>query len=179
MISSSELKTIAKTNLKGRWGTAIGAMLLTGIVGSLPLCQPAMTVGYAGFNTKLARGEKPNAMDILNEGFSVFGKSLWLIIITAFFVSLWSMLLLIPGIVKSYAYQMGPYILAENPTMTAREALSASKTMMAGKKGKLFWLELSFFFWILLTVITFGAAAFYVIPYISAATGAFYNEAKK
>jgi uncharacterized membrane protein len=179
MKTSAELKKIAKVNLSGHWGSAIGAMLLTSLVSGVPLCTPAMNTGYSDWNARLARGEKPGAVEPLEKGFSLFGKSLWQAILVWIFTSLWSLLFVIPGIVKSFAYAMAPFILAENPGMTARESITASKNMMAGKKGKLFWLSLSFILWILLSVLTCGLAFFYVGPYMMATIGAFYNEAKQ
>ena len=99
MRSTKELKLIAKDGLKGKWGQAIGAMLATYIISGVPLCGSAMMVGYAGYNTKLVRKEATDFGDVFN-GFNVFGKALWLTIITAFFVYLWTLLLVIPGIVK-------------------------------------------------------------------------------
>ena len=74
---------------------------------------------------------------------------------------------------------MSFYILADNPELTAREALSKSKEMMNGHKWDLFVLQLSFFWWYLLVGITFGIAAIYVTPYISATTANFYNSIKE
>lgn len=74
---------------------------------------------------------------------------------------------------------MAPYILAENPEMTAKEAIEKSKQITNGHKFDLFVLELSFILWMLLTVFTFGIAGIYVIPYMSATTANFYNLIKE
>ena len=73
---------------------------------------------------------------------------------------------------------MAPYILAENPELTASEALNKSKEMMNGHKLDLFVLQLSFFWWYLLGSITFGIAYIYVLPYVSATIANFYNSIK-
>ena len=99
-----------------------------------------------------------------------------LYIITNFFTFLWSLLFVIPGIVKIYSYSMAPFILADNPDFTAREALSKSKKIMNGHKFELFVLQLSFFWWYILDWITLGIASIYVIPYINATTTNFYNK---
>ncbi len=177
MKSSAELKVIAKESLKGKFGQAIGAMLLTGLISGVPLCSSAMGVGYSKFNLQLVRKQETSA-GVVFDGFSVFGKALWLNIIMVFFIYLWSLLLLIPGIVKAFAYSMSSYVLADNPQMTAREALSASKNMMAGKKGKLFYLFLTFIGWSFLCGLTFGILAFYVLPYMQATLAAFYEDAR-
>ena len=74
---------------------------------------------------------------------------------------------------------MAPFILADNPELTAREALSKSKKIMDGHKFELFVLQLSFFWWYLLEGITFGIAAIYVTPYVNATTTNFYNKIKE
>lgn len=85
------------------------------------------------------------------------------------YVFLWSLLLLIPGIIKSYEYLMVPYILAENPQMDQREIFAISKRMMDGEKMNAFILDLSFIGWMFLVVFTCGIAGiFYVQPYITA-----------
>lgn len=83
------------------------------------------------------------------------------------YVSLWSLLFIIPGIIKSFEYLMIPYILAENPGIDSKEAFAMSKQMMDGNKWNAFVLELSFFGWMLLSVFTCGILAiFYVNPYM-------------
>lgn len=85
------------------------------------------------------------------------------------YIALWSLLLVIPGIVKSYEYRMVPYILAENPGMDYKQVLEISKRMMNGQKMETFILDLSFIGWQLLAGITCGIAGiFYVNPYINA-----------
>jgi uncharacterized membrane protein len=74
---------------------------------------------------------------------------------------------------------MSFYILAENPGMTAREALNESKRIMHGHKADYFVLSLSFIGWILLVSVTFGIAAIYVGPYVAATTANFYNAIKQ
>ena len=97
------------------------------------------------------------------------------------FTSLWTLLLVIPGIVKHYEYLMIPYILAENPGMDRKEAFQISKRMMDGQKMETFILDLSFLGWDLLTVITCGIVGiFYVAPYQQATFAELYafNKAK-
>lgn len=95
------------------------------------------------------------------------------------FVGLWTLLLIIPGIVKSYEYYMVPYILAENPGMDRKEAFAISKRMMTGEKMDTFVLELSFIGWELLGVFTCGLLGiFYVRPYIEATKAELYAYMK-
>jgi len=89
----------------------------------------------------------------------------------------WSLLLVIPGIVKSYEYRMVPYLLAEDPTMTKDRAFEQSKRMMSGQKWNTFVLDLSFILWDLLSIITIGLSAIlYVQPYKNMTSAALYER---
>ena len=82
------------------------------------------------------------------------------------FTFLWSLLFVIPGIIKSYEYRMIPFILAENPDTPYKDAFEMSKKMMMGNKWDAFVLDLSFIGWFILTAITCGIlGVFYVNPY--------------
>ena len=82
------------------------------------------------------------------------------------YITLWSLLFVIPGIIKSYEYRMIPYILGDNPTISKAEAFRLSKEMMAGNKWRAFVLDLSFIGWDLLSVLTCGILSiFFVDPY--------------
>ena len=116
---------------------------------------------------------------IFSDSFSGFGKKWVTMFLEGLYVCLWSLLFVIPGIVKSYAYAMTPYILLDNPELGANEAITKSKEMMKGYKWKLFCLDLSFIGWYLLTAITFGLAMLYAAPLMNAARAQFYEELKK
>ena len=91
-------------------------------------------------------------------------------------VFLWSLLLIVPGIIKSYEYSMVPYILAENPSISGKRAFQISKAMTKGHKWDLFVLELSFILWIIGTVCTCGLLGIYLSPYMQATmTEAYYK----
>jgi uncharacterized membrane protein len=126
----------------------------------------------------LTKNVKPQFGDIFKGFSSLFGKALWLSVITVFFTFLLSLLLFIPGIIKAIAYSMAPYILAENPGMTAREALRESTRITNGHKFELFVLQLSFIGWILLVPVTFGLIAIWLVPYMNAAAANAYLEIK-
>lgn len=90
---------------------------------------------------------------------------------------LWTLLLVIPGIVKAYEYQMIPYLLADNPQMTKEQAFAESKRMMSGQKWRAFVLDLSFLGWNILSALTVGIVGiFYVQPYMDATHAALYDE---
>lgn len=92
------------------------------------------------------------------------------------FTALWSLLLLIPGLVKSYSYSMIPYILAENPSIPRKRAFEMSRKMMDGQKLNAFFLDLSFIGWHILSYLTCGVLnVFYVMPYCQATWAEFYK----
>jgi len=100
---------------------------------------------------------------------------IWVMFMVGLKTFLWSLLLVIPGIVKSYEYRMIPYILAENPGMDMNRAFELSREMMDGQKMDTFVLDLSFILWNLLGTITWGLAnIFYVNPYIAATNAELY-----
>ena len=90
-------------------------------------------------------------------------------------IFLWSLLLFIPGIIKSYQYYMIPYILAENPGIDSKRAFELSKEMTDGEKFDIFWLGLSFIGWILLGTLACGIGVLFVEPYIQATFAELYQ----
>jgi uncharacterized membrane protein len=94
------------------------------------------------------------------------------------YILLWTLLFIIPGIVKGYQYRYVPYLLAEDPSLAPNEALSKSKEMTMGHKWNIFILDLSFFLWGLLSLITFGLSTYFVAPYIEATNARLYNVLK-
>ena len=95
------------------------------------------------------------------------------------FIGLWSLLFIIPGIIKSYEYRLVPYIVSEDPTMNFRDALAESKKLMKGNKWRSFVLDLSFIGWDLLSALSFGLAGiFFVEPYKASTDEALYESIK-
>ena len=144
---------------------AIALMILGGVV----------RLGYCRYNLKLVDGHMGTMGDLFSQ-FDRFAQAFLLNLLTGLFVALWSLLLIIPGIVAAYSYSMAPYILLENPDCTAMEALRRSKEMMKGHKGERFVLGLSFIGWAILTIFTFGIGGLFLTPYTSAADAVFYRE---
>ncbi|MEG1491256.1 MAG: DUF975 family protein [Oscillospiraceae bacterium] len=107
---------------------------------------------------------RPASFGNLFDGFVIVLRVLWLTILMSIFVWLWSILLIVPGIIASYRYRMALYIMLENPEMSALECITASKKMMLGRKAELFVLDLSFVGWALLTAIPF--ITIWVMPYM-------------
>ena len=102
------------------------------------------------------------------------GGMIWMSILTFF----WSLLFIIPGIVKAFSYAMTPFILDEYPELTPVEAIHRSRMMMKGHKFDLFWLYLSFIGWAILCIPTCGIGFLWLAPYMQTAEAAFYEEVK-
>lgn len=179
-----ELKSAAKSQIKGNIGIlfliTLIVSLLTSVASSIPIVgtfivAPAFSIAITMIYLGIAAGKKPEITNVF-EGFSHF----WISFKTTFFVGLftflWSLLFVIPGIVKTYSYMMAPYIIAEDPSVGALEAITRSRKMMDGHKMEAFILSLSFIGWILLVLVTFGIAAIYVGPYMQTTWVNFYNK---
>jgi len=91
------------------------------------------------------------------------------------YIILWTMLLVIPGIIKSIEYSFIPYILAENNNLSASEAIAKSKSLTYGHKLDMFFLNISFFGWYLLNTFTFGLASYFIEPYVVATNARLYE----
>lgn len=154
-------------------GVFIGAGML-GLV--LFLVGSAVSLGHNKYYIDLVLHNKKGSAGVLFDRFDIFFKAVGLRLFMSFFVFLWSLLLFIPGIIASYRYSMAPYIMAEHPEMSIREAVNLSKQMMSGHKGRLFGLHISFIGWALLSAFTFGIGNLWLNPYINAAQSAFYIE---
>ncbi len=158
-------------------------------------------LGYAKFNLNLI-DKKPASFSDLFSQFNRFGDGICMNLLVALFTVLWTLLFIIPGIIKAYSYSMTPYIYSENPQISATDAITESRRIMDGNKFRLFCLELSFIGWELLAALPsilampllFAEAemgfliwaaisipfAFigqlFIIPYQQAARAAFYRE---
>ena len=132
-------------------------------------------LGYARFLLNQQDGKEYSVGDLFSQ-FHRFGTGFAQAFLKNLYIVLWTLLLIVPGLIKSFSYAMTPFILAEHPEMTANEAITASRRLMDGHKGDLFVLGLSFLGWNLLVVITFGIAGFWVTPYVNAAYAAFYRK---
>lgn len=174
------MKLAAKQQIKGNIGIVLVMNILISILAATGLgyiVVPAIYVSMCMAFIGLTRGRKMQIGDMFC-CMDRFGRSLWLDIITGFFTFLWSMLFVIPGIIRGYAYSQARYIVADNPNMTARQALKESIRIMRGHKWEYFVLELSFIGWNLLTLLTFGLSAIYSSPYKAAAKANFYLNVK-
>lgn len=136
----------------------------------------AVKLGLVNYNIDLITKRNAPAFSTLFSRFSIFGKAFLLHFMINLFISLWTILLVIPGIVASYRYAMAPYLLAENPELGVMEAISLSKQMMKGNKWRLFKLYFSFFGWCILGVLTFCIGFLWITPYVYASEAAFFLD---
>lgn len=155
-------------------------LILAGSVGgTLSLVQlilgGTVQLGYARFLLNQYNHASLDIKDLFSQ-FDRFKEGFLQHLLRTLYVFLWSLLFIIPGIVKGLAYSMTPFIMAENPDMTAKEAIKASQELMDGHKGELFTLGLTFFGWLLLCALTLGIGSFFLNPYMNAAYAAFYRD---
>lgn len=134
-----------------------------------------LRLGYAKFNLALIDHKDAQFSDLFSQ-FGRFGDGFLLGLLSSIFIFLWSLLLVIPGIIASYRYAMAPYILFENPGMRPNDAIKASKELMRGNKWRLFCLEFSFIGWSFLCALTLGIGNLWLCPYEEAARASFYRQ---
>ncbi|MGG2134656.1 DUF975 family protein [Bacillus sp. S2(2024)] len=137
--------------------------------------QGIMNYGYYNLTLSLAKRES-TTIDGLFEGFrkkNVF-RSIKAAFLMAVYTLLWSLLLIVPGIIKAFSYSITYYILMDHPEYTASEAIKKSREMMKGHKLDLFILSLSFIGWFILGTFTFGIAYLWIYPYYTTTVSHFY-----
>ena len=159
--------------------TVIVIAIIVNVLADVFFINP-MELGCKSFFLKNA--DDPNTqIDEIKTGFAPsYKRNIKTLFLRDLKVTLWSLLLIVPGIMKSFAYAQVPYILAENPDMEPKEVLDRSESMMIGHRMELFKLELSFLGWDLLSIITLGLAdLFFVGPYTRATRVEFYKALKE
>lgn len=181
-----EIKNRAKQLLRGNyWPCVAVCAIVYGILYAVSGCTFAvagilisgpLTVGMAQYFIRTTRGEQARIQDVFN-GFSNFGHNLGGYLWMELFVFLWSLLFIIPGIIKMYAYYFTPYILADCPNVRATDAIKISMHMTQGHKGEIFVMHLSFIGWSILSSLTFGVVGvFYAAPYIELSMAGLYDR---
>ena len=151
-----------------------GASLIDSL---LRLAMAVVGVGFSLFVMNSVRRSQP-ALGNLLDGFGMFPRVLFLIILQIVFIFLWSLLLVIPGIIAAYRYSFAVYVMIDHPEMSAMDCLRESKRLTTGYKRQLFLLDLSFIFWFLLTMIPVVGyiAQVYVTPYMESAKVLYYEQ---
>ena len=200
-----ELKRNAKKSLRGNYGSAILVLLVLGILTGLPAMIPPifqdsseqtqniviiivslisvfisslLTLGAISFFMKVSRNKKVDFGELFNKT-GLWVTCLVAMIMISIFTSLWTLLLVIPGIIAAYRYRLTPYVIVDNPGIGGIDAITKSKELMKGYKMDLFVLDLSFIGWNILAVCTLGLLYFWLAPYMNTTYANFYNEVKK
>ena len=196
---NSEITAAARSSLSGNWGKAIGAMFLYGFImigltlGDSVLCSffmptessfglaqwifsGAMMVGLASFFISITDGIPE--LSRLFDGFNRFGRSFGTYFMYGLLLLLWSLLFVIPGIIKTYSYAMTFFILADDPAIGTREAITRSREIMDGNKFKFWLLSWRFLGWSILCSFTGGIGFLWLIPYMQTSFAEFYKDIK-
>lgn len=187
----------ARDSLRGNWGLPIGTTVVYWFIamvsGLVPFIGPIislliagpMMLGFCIFFLSFSRNQNPRLSQIF-EGFSKFGVAFYVYLLSVIFVFLWTLLLIIPGIIAALSYAMTFYIMSDNesigplntkpPGKHALDVIRASKEMMRGNKWKLFCLGLRFIGWSLLCVLTLGIGYLWLTPYMCTSFAKFYDD---
>ncbi len=192
-MNRAELKAAAKAQIKGKIGILFVITLIIGAISSIAsfllnlipmgglvasiIITPAFSLSIVRVYLNVVADGKPEAKDAFS-GFDDFWSAFKVSFLTGLFTFLWSLLLVVPGIIKALSYSMSTFVLAENKGKAALECIAESKKMTDGHKGELFVLGLSFIGWALLGAITFGIAYIWILPYMQATYANAYNLLK-
>lgn len=193
MKTRSELKLAALTKCRSNWTPLVLATLvyfaICGVAGATTVAAGLVAIFAVSplevglLNSLLAFDRDQSNTDIIESMFRKgFSNNYLHIVLGIFlmdlFVFLWTLLLIIPGIIKSLAYALTPFILAENPEIPAYDAIKLSEKMMMGHKWDLFILILSFIGWFILACLTFGIGFLWLTPYVQMSFCEFYEDIK-
>ena len=186
MMFAKDYRQAAWKKLSGNWTTAVVSYLIFTVllsvasyilVGSL-LFSGVLTIGMYIVLLQISR-DGSSGFESLFDGFRKgLGNNIVAGILVQLFTFLWSLLFIIPGIIKGYAYSMTYFILADNPDMAPTEAIKMSQEMMKGKKWRLFCLDFSFIGWYLLSILTLGVLILWIAPYSMMARAELYESIK-
>lgn len=192
MPENKEIRAIARGELKGNWTqpvlcTLVYLLVGAGIavipfVGSIAALLVTVPLSFGFILTFLGFMRNQNRDEMVGQPFKVFneyGRYLGGSLLVSIFTILWALLLIIPGIIKAYAYAMTPYIMKDQPELSAVDCIDRSMSMMNGYKWKLFLLDLSFIGWALLCILTLGIGMLWLNPYVYCSRAQFYEELKQ
>ena len=186
-------KEYAKKSLQENWFTAIIVSLVFIVISfviniifeDLPFIfnilsffiLACLEYGLLLYFLKTVRKESAD-LNLLFKGFFKIKEVSLVALMKTLYILLWTLLLIVPGIIKAYKYSMTTYLLIDRPELNYKQILDLSTIMMNGHKMRLFMLHLSFIGWFLLTIITAGLAGFYTFPYFQATIASFYEDLK-
>ena len=169
---------------QNNWLMALVVCLLFSLVMGVGGFVSIIVGGFLAFGMcrvflQLVRGQKEK-VDIadLFSGSRQFADLLVLYLLQTLFTVLWTLLFIIPGIIKTFQYSLCHHILVDNPNMSQSEVREESMSMMEGNCLRYLWLHLSFVGWFVLSILSCGVLLFYTIPYMDAATAIFYENLK-
>ena len=180
LVSSGNVLEVTKqisSEFSPRFAAAL--TLITSALSTVSIAQLVLggvvQLGYSKFLLAQHDGGKYSVKDLFSQ-FDRFTVGFLQAFLRGLYVILWSLLLIIPGLIKSFSYAMTPFILADHPELTASQAIRRSMELMDGHKWELFVLGLTFIGWDLLSGLTLGIGSFWLNPYKNAAYAAFYRE---
>ena len=195
MKKNGEYKDLALKSLSGKWGFAVIVTLIYMAIGDVPsvginlifstqlgglwtIVILPLIWGFFVVWLGLARGEKVD-YGTMFDGFKDYMRIFLTTLLTTIYAVLWTLLLIVPGVIKSYSYSMTSYILKDNPDLKYDGAINESMRMMQGHKMEMFLLDLSFIGWYILCILTFGIGFLFLIPYWYTARAHFYEDLKE
>ena len=150
-----------------------------GQIAALLISGPVAYGVSAMFLKQTRNGQTMDIVDIFN-GFKYdFSNTFLISLMTFIFTLLWSLLFVIPGIVKSYAYSMAMYVKVDHPEYDWKKCIDESQRMMSGHKGELFVLDLSFIGWMIVGAFCCGVGTFWVRAYMEASHAQFYENLRR
>ena len=174
--SSTEFQYAVQSGDKAAIAALVGAFVLVagiGLVIKIFLVNPIKLGGVHFFTENIEAGPVP--VGAIKAGFQNYGHNFVVLLLQDVYLTLWFLLLIVPGLIKAYSYRMVPYILAEHPEFSATEVITRSREMMNGHKWQAFKLDLSFLGWILLGALSLGLVnVFWTAPYMESAQAALY-----
>jgi len=172
----SECKKLAKKVLKGNWIIAFAALLiyssiisalslLTAGIGTLLLSASLLIALYNVFINAYKKN-KYEISDMVKGWDEGITNRIVLSILKSLFLSLWSLLFVIPGIIKGYSYALAEFISRKEPELSGNDCITKSRELMNGHKFDLFLFDLSFIGWYILGALTFGIGFIWILPYV-------------
>src|SRR5450432_301143 len=189
------LMRAARESLRGKWGIAIltffiytlltttsgtirshGSFFTLGSILTLIIGGP-LALGAAIFSLSISRG-KEAMLEQLFQGFNNFSNPFITYLLLLLYILLWTLLLIVPGIIAALGYSMTFYIIADDSTIKPQDALKKSKSMMDGYKLKLFYLGLRFLLLAILCILTLGIGFLWLIPFVHVTMAKFYDDIK-
>jgi uncharacterized membrane protein len=189
MRTNHEIRKEAQALLQGNWSNIVLISLVFGIIAlftsyNFPLVLFVYCPLALGFVITMMHFVRRTKIVSVEDIFSAFNaqfywKSMGLGILVWIYTFLWSLLFLVPGVIKGCAYFLAPYILVDNPELTADEAICRSMRMMDGHKMQLFLMSLGYFFLVLLSSLLLFIPLIWLIPYYTTAYVQFYEEVKR